>query len=599
MTEQLLISVMLAAPAVGWLLVVAMPARRNTVIAASTGAVGTASAAWIVCSIAGMIESSVSVSAGRWLEVSPELGLAVNLSFQADQSRCMLVLAASLVLLLRNAGAVSSDNDGRGATALLYSLSIATILAADLVVLAGLWILIDCCVVGMHADHSQSTGRSRRFLNTTIVLGGSGALLLVATLMAMARFSTSDIATVVSRSIEDSRVDATTVTAGLSVLFVAAVAVRCAFFPALIWPRTCLRMRPRDAGIVIALAGVLPGFSLAVAVFPLSAVSSDAFQLLGLLGVLTSFTAVGVALVQNDSDRVGALLSVSAAGLAASGFAAGLSSCGPVAACTLFTQLVAIAVLQRDRIVFGGGIAVGIAMMVAVTGIGGSNAVLSMIGSSLQGSRNQTGAAASDRLLLLAWWGILISQILWGIAMVKLAMNRSPNAATTGADAAGRHSVKRSAIASVAATIAACIALYGCIVPLNIPAAAGPPIRLLTFGAATPACLLGMVAAWLLMHAGENARSRVAVGLDSMTRLCHEWIYLEDAVRCGLELPIRGLALLTEICDRKILGGTSEQGWKNLPARFASSIEHLRFQPAVYYGLTGVFLVVGLLWSLR
>jgi len=101
------------------------------------------------------------------------------------------------------------------------------------------------------------------------------------------------------------------------------------------------------------------------------------------------------------------------------------------------------------------------------------------------------------------------------------------------------------------------------------------------------------------MQAGENVRRRVTGGLDSMTRLSREWFYLEDAIRCGLELPIRGLTLLIEICDRKILGGTAEHGWEKLPARIAGSIEYLRFQPAVYYGLTGVLLVVGLLWSLR
>ena len=600
MTEQLLISVMLAAPAVGWILVVAMPAWRHTTIAAATGLAGTASAAWIVCSIAGMIESSVSVSAGRWLEVSPELGLTVNLSFQADQPRCMLVLAASLILLLKNAGTARSKINGEGESALLYPLSIAAILAADLVVLAGIWILIDCCVVGLLTDRSRSTAKSRRTLNTAIVLGGSGALLLVATLIAMARFNTSDIGSIVNRSVEDGRVDATTVASGLSVLFVAAVAVRSAFFPALIWPRTCLRARPRDAGVVVALAGILPGLALAIAVFPLSAVSVDAFRLLGLLGVLTSFTATGVALVQKDSDRVAALLSVSAAGLAASVFAASLPSCGAIAACTLFTQLVAIFVLRRDHVVFGRGIAFGIAMLIAATGIGGSNAILSVIESSLQAGPNGTSVAVSDRLLLMAWWGILISQILWGIAIVKLVMSQPSRESGRGPDASQRHSAKCSTIASVAATIAACIAVFACVMPLAVPETGdASPTRLLTFGAATPACLLGMVAAWLLLQAGEKVRRRVAVSLDSLTRLCVEWFYLEDAVRCGLVLPIRGLAMLTEICDRKILGGTSEHGWKKFPVRIAGSIENLRFQPAVYYGLTGVFLIVGLLWSLR
>lgn len=600
MTEQLLISVMLVAPAVGWLWAVAMPIKSNIAIVASTVTVGTASAAWIACSIAGVIEPAVSVSAGQWLKVSSELNLAVNLSFQADESRCMLALAASLILLLKNAGAVSSKNDDDGKTALLYSLSIAATLATDLVVLAGIWVLIDCSVICLLTDRSQPTGKSKRALNTTFILTGSGALLLVATLMAMARFNTSDIGTIVSRSIEDGRVDATTVASGLSVLFVAAVAVRCAFFPALIWPRTCLRIRPRDAAIVIALAGVLPGFALAVAVFPLSAVSADGFQLVGVLGVLTSLTATGVALVQKDSERIGALLCVGAAGLAASGFAAGLPSCGPIAACTLLAQLVAISVLQRDHVVFERGITFGIAMLISVTGIGGSNAVLSHIESSLQASQNEIVDAASNRLLLIAWWGILIGQLLWGLAIVKLVTSRPTSETRPAPKSLNSNFASSSAIASVVATMAACVAICACIAPLDIPETANAsPKRLLNFGAATPACLLGMVSAWLLFQAGENIRSRVAVSLDSLARLCSEWFYLEDAVRCGLALPIHGLTVVTEFCDRKILGGTSEHGWKKLPVRIAGTIEHLRFQPAVYYGLTGVLLLVGLLWSLR
>lgn len=600
MTEQLLISVMLVAPAVGWLWAVAMPIKSNIAIAASTAVVGTASAAWIACSIAGVIEPAVSVSAGQWLKVSSEHNLAVNLSFQADQSRCMLALAASLMLLLKNAGTVSSENDDERGPSLLYSLSIAAILATDLVVLAGIWILIDCSVVCSLTDRSQPAGRSKKTLNTTVVLTGSGALLLVATLMAMARFNTSNIGTIVSRSIEDGRVDAATVTSGLSVLLVAAVAVRCAFFPALIWPRTCLRIRPRDAAIVIAFAGVLPGFALAIAVFPLSAVSADGFQLVGVLGVLTSFTATGVALVQKDSERIGAVLCVGAAGLAASGFAAGLPSCGPIAACTLLAQLVAIFVLQRDHVVFGQGIAFGITMLIAVTGIGGSNAVLSVIESSLQAGQNEIVDAASNRLLLIVWWGILIGQLLWGIAILKLVMSRPSSETSPAPNSLNPNFARSSAIASVVATMAACVAICACIAPLDVPGTADTsPTRLLNFGAATPACLLGMVSTWLLLQAGKNMRSRIAVSLDSLMRLCREWFYLEDAVQCGLALPIRGLAIVTEFCDRKILGGTSEHGWKKLPGRIAGTIEHLRFQPAVYYGLTGVLLLVSLLWSLR
>lgn len=599
MTEQLLISVMLVTPFVGWFLAVTIPAQQNTAIALSAGWAAAVSVAWLLCSIAELIESTASVSVGQWLIVVSEVDLTVSLSFQIDQSRCMLILAASLILLLKHASSNSSSSDDvdLGWTALLYSLSTVAIMTDDFVVLVGVWILIDCCVVGILAGRRLPAVQPRKPLNTTMALGGSGALLLIAILMATARFNSSNIEAVVSRAVEDGRVDATAVASGMSVLFVATVAVRCAFFPALIWPRMFLTRHPREAGIVVALAGILPGLALGLAVFPLSTVAADAFRLLGLLGILTSLTATGIAIVQDDSNRTGALLSVSAAGLAASGMVAGLPSCGPIAACTVLSQLVAIFVLQRDPGVFGRGIAFSVALIIAATGIGGSNAVLSIIESSRHASSNEAIASAPGQLLLTAWWGILFGQILWGIAIMKLVLIRPSNASTVSQNVSEQRPSKSSAITPA---LAACVAFCACIAPFDIPESASTsPTRLLAFGAATPACLLGMVAAWLLMQAGENVRSRVTASLTSLTQLCREWFYLEDAVRCGVALPIRGLAVVTEFCDRKILGGTPERSWKKLPDRVASTLEHLRFQSAVYYGLTGVLLIVGLLWSLR
>ncbi len=179
MTEQLLISVMLVTPFVGWFLAVAIPAQRNTAIALSAGWAVAVSVAWLLCSIADLIEPTASISVGQWLIVSSEVDLTVSLSFQTDQSRCMLILAASLILLLKNAGFDSSSSEDveSGGTALLYSLSTAAILTADFVALVGVWILIDCCVVGMLARRRLPAVQPRKLLNTTMVLGASGGVI--------------------------------------------------------------------------------------------------------------------------------------------------------------------------------------------------------------------------------------------------------------------------------------------------------------------------------------------------------------------------------------------------------------------------------------
>ena len=594
MTEQLLIAAMLILPVAGWLLAVAVPARRSSATAFFASLVSMLAVSWIASSRAGMIERAGRLVVGDWLVVPSADGLAVSLTFQADQSRCVLVLAASMLALLGTFGTDDSDNAGFSRVTLLYPLSVAAILVSGLVVLVSLWIAIDCCVFSVFAQEADGARPVRRRLSTTTILSCSGALLFVTTLLAMSRFGTSDIAEIVALSVEDKRIDAATVAAGLSVLIVAAVAIRCAFFPGLIWPRTGLEFCRRSSGIVVVLAGILPGISLAVASSPLGSLSPDAFLLLGMLGVLTCLTATGVALAQTDSARVVALLSIAVAGLAAAGLATSLPTIGHVATCTLFAQLMAIFVLQRCNGVSKRGVAFGFAMLVAVCGIGGGNAILSLVEVSLRGITDTATAASAGRLLVLIWWGVVLSQILWGVAIVKLVSIQPSTESTRNEDA------NASRLGTLVATLAACLAFIACMIPLGdgLTAQSELPSRLLTFGAATPACLLGVVSAWLLSQASEAVRGRVTGSLDSLTRICREWFYIEDAVRYGAVLPVRGLASLAEFCDRRLLGGRSEDGWKNAPTRIAGSFEYLRDQPAVYYGLTGVLLLVGLLWTL-
>jgi hypothetical protein len=592
-TEQLLILAMLILPLAGWLLAVAIPARRNVAMTLSALLVSMLAVSWIASSRAGMIDSARRLAVGDWLVVPSADGLAVSLTFLAGQSHCVLVLAASMLVLLGTVGTNDSEIADSSRVALLYPLSVAAILVTDLVVLVSIWIAIDCCVFSLFAQEAGARPVRRRF-NTATILGCSGALLFVATLMAMARFGTSDVAEIVARSVEDKRIDAATVASGLSVLIVAAVAIRCAFFPALIWARTGLENCLRNSGIVVVLAGILPGISLAVTSSPLGSISSDAFLLFGTLGVLTCLTATGIALAQTDSARVVTLLGIAAAGLSAAGLATNLPTIGHVATCTLFVQLTAIFVLQRCSGVSKRGAAFGIAILVSVCGIGGGNAILSLVEVSLRGIADTATTSSAGRLLVLIWWGVVLSQVLWGVAIVKLVSIQPSSEAVQVENA------NTSKLETLVATLAALLALIACIVPLRdgLPAVSELPTRLLMFGAATPACLLGVVSAWLLSQASEVVRGRVAGSLDSLTRLCRGWFYIEDAVRYGAAVPVRGLALLAEFCDRRILGGRSEDGWKHTPTRIASSFEYLRDQPAVYYGLTGVLLLVGLLWTL-
>ena len=429
MTEHLLISAMMILPLAGWLLAVAVPVQRNSATAFSASLTGVVAVSWIACSHAEMIESAARLAVGDWLVVPSAEGLAVSLTFRADQPHCVLILAASVLVLLGIPGTNESETAGSSRVTLLYPLSVAAILVTDLVVLVSIWIAIDCCVFSLFSQEEDRARPVQRRISTTMILSCSGALLFVTTLLAMSRFGTSDIAKIVARAVEDKRIDSATVASGLSVLIVAAVAIRCAFFPALIWARNGIEDCRGSSSIVVVLAGILPGISLAVVSSPLGIISADAFLLFGMLGVLTSATATGIALVQSDSARVVTLLSIAATGLSAAGLATNSSTVGHIAACTLFVQLLAIFVLQRSHEVSNRGAAFGMAILVAACGIGGGNAILSLVELSLRETAGTATASSADRFLILIWWGVVLSQILWGIAIVNLVSVR-PSAET-------------------------------------------------------------------------------------------------------------------------------------------------------------------------
>ena len=591
---------MIVVPVAGWVVGTLVPRGRSSAMTVSSGVTSAAALLWMANLLAGNFGPSVSVSAGNWLEIaSPEV-LAVSLSFRATQSSILLVLAASMIVLLKPFSSCWSESDDetrRPADLMtLYPLSIIAILATDLVVVVSIWAIIDIYVFSLPSCTAGSVHACRRRATTVAILSSSGALLLLATLMAMARFGTASLPEIISRSARDGRVDTPTVVSGLTVLLAAAIAVRGAFFPAIVWPRSHVESRPRDAAIIVLLAGILPAVSLAVAILPFREFSAaDGCLLLGMLGVLTCLAATGIALVQTDSGGTCALLFVGAAGLSAAALTTDHPSAGEVAACTLFAQTVAIFALRKTAGLARRGPAFVVALVVAASGIGGGNAILSLVEASQSGNANPNGQVhlPGDGSLHLLWWGVVAGQILWGLAIAQMtSLQRRADHSERRQGSHGDSSVSRRKEA-VLVTIVAGFALGTCVLPLGSfrEAAPEPSIRLLSFGAATPACLLGVVSGWLLAQSTDSIRRRITGCFDSLARLSREWFYLEDAVRYGMALPVCGLVLFLE--------GTAEEGWKQNPIRLADSLEHLRRQPAIYYGITGVLLVVGLLWSLR
>lgn len=605
LTEQLLTAAMLVVPAAGCFLAIVIPGRHLSLTVASAFLSLIVAAAWLVCHSAGLISSPVSLTFGSWLVIPSTDSLAVQLSFQADQSQVLLVLAAMIGTLLESIGPACAERRGAAdsiSLSVVFPLCVLAILTTDLVVLVSVWFLIDCCVFSLCRQAPRIARTSRRMPGTETVLCIASFVLLFAVLMTTSRFGTTGVAEVFTQSNVDYRVDTAVVVSGLSILLFAAAAVRSAFFPAMIWFRNCLEIQPRTAVLIVVVAGVLPGFSLAIRTLPLAEFATEGCNLWATLGVLTCFTASGVALVQRTSAKVSSLLVISTAGLCAAAMATGHPSAGNIAACALLTQVVAVVVLKWHDGQSNRGIAFVIAMIVAVSGISGSNIILSLVEAAIQRPTDADGSAINppEQFLPVIWWGIVLSQVLWGMAIVRLISCDSAASDTQESRNAAFTMPGRRQVETLFVAIAAGVTLGISILPLGDTASSDPSdsMRLLSFGAATPACLLGVVGAWMLSQANAEVRDRIMTVLESFNRLCRKWFYLEELIHYGVVLPVHIAAVLIEGCDRRILGGTSEDGWKQTPSRLADVLDNQRTLPGIYFGLTGVLVVVGLVWAL-
>lgn len=595
---------MLVVPAAGCGLYFANVVRSSSTLTFTSGLTSFLAVLWAVMFQFGLFTAPASVNAGNWLELSPSMGLTVPLTLVMDQQRALFVLAGSLIVLLETV-CLTQPNERRLGLPIqlmfLYPLSILAILSSSLVVVLIAWILTDGCIYAWHRLNSRKEDAADLRFNPATFLSFSSALLMLSLLMTAVRFQTFELNQFLSRAGADDRVDATTVISGLHVVLVAAIIIRSSFFPAMIWSRKFLESMPHDAFRVVVLAGILPGITLATSIEPLGVRSPDGSQLLGMLGLLTSLAATGVYLAQGQVARCTMLLSISAAGLSTVAFASGHVASEAIAGTALFCQLIAVFVLSTRLNAPRRGLIFSLAMAVAVSGIGGSNAILSSIELARTATGSTVARPSDDGVLLTLWWGVVISQFLWGAAIgrlirtdgLQIGSERTKHQRTqkSSESRAGTWMTSTAVILSFAATL-----MTIGVEPDAEPAASS--VRLFLFGAATPACLLGTVVAWLVTMSSSSVRDRVSGSLESLINLGQNWYYLHHAFQFGIAGPFRCLAWIIEAGDRTISGSTSESGWKKTAVRSAGLTEFLRHQPATYYGLTIVLVVTGLMWSL-
>lgn len=600
MIDQWLMALILLVPIIGALLALAFPrtARRSQFVAAAmtTGLTGI----WLAFSVSGFVAASTRLTAGTWLTIPSGLGIPVELTFELDQPRALLILMGSNILLFSLQRNHPPRSRSMLLALLLLPLASASLLAVNLIVVVFLWGLIDFCLClsSLHGDSGSRPGRTGNFIN---IVRCSSALLLLAVLIIAVRFGTATIDTILAEIATDERLDARSVMSGLTVVLAGAIACRIGVAPFFPWVRG--KSGPDSAqsefsAATITLAGVLPGIGLAIAVLPVAGSAPDGFLLLGALGAL-SVIASSISLVQPDSESAATPLAVCVGAMGCTAMATAQPGGTFVAAALVFAQLSAVVVLAKQpRWLFTRWLV----LAVAVSGGWGQNASLTLLESSmLQSATTARHSLYGDWLMTAVWWGIVVGQIHWGFVVLRLS-HRSQN--EQGARRTPSHSpesdqpstaiIPLDQTSEVLLLAAAMLAVGAGLLPVSSQLPAG----LLTFGAATPACLLGVVFAWLVVTADEESQAKMKMSFAKVHQKYRDWYSIDAYWHNGIVLPAKFLATTIALIDRKIFGGTREEGWRQMPIQLSETLEHLRLQPPVYYGLIMLLMVVGLLWTM-
>lgn len=551
-----------------------------------------------------------TVSLGEWLVMPGAHPTAVSPVLHFDATAAALLLVAGCVALLRlpDSQANRAHPSAFGRLALLPLTAVA-VMSTNLVALVVTWILLDVVLGGTGREVRSDTVETRS--SPWPLLRLSSACLLVAVLVGVSRYHTTDLLEIARSAASDERVDAAQVVAGLSVCLAAAAAIRCGLFPAILWLRRYFESSDRPDMSDVLLVTIIPGCGLVVRLASLSGGITNGTVLLAGLGALTGIAAAMIAATQTSAERVFPLLCLSVVAMAC----AGSVSAGPdYAAVALPTVLILIPLLaavfrsghsnsdassgsriQLDTITRNFGIGV------LISGLAGSNAILGQI---------RAEALASPELLALGlprervcnaiWIACVFGQCLFAFALVRGVTRRS----NMPAQAPGSDRVPARQFFGSVAVIAGVI-LAAWLLPLRESLSPAPPgadvstASFMVFGPATPAALLGAVVAWLLYRDESATKENSARGLDSLHRLGRNWFYLEQAWRFGVAGPIRVLSFVATLVDRHLISSGREEAWRVSATAPAAGIEHLRRTGPVYYGLGIVLVVAGLLLVLR
>lgn len=525
----------------------------------------------------------VVLSAGEWFQFPGDLSTTVRLDFQFDTVAVGLLLIVVCVSLLYP-GQLSMQQRLVGGA--IFMLASAAVLLTDLVALLVVWTIL---AILLDAGRKRTAEAD----SSSLVLHLSSVCLLAALLVGAARYHTTDLLQLMTAASVDDRIDARSVAAGLSVWLAAATAIRCGVFPAILWLRGCVADDAHCRFRHLILATLLPGLAIVLRLMEASNSLSDGGILLAGLGALTTVIAGMIAVAQTQLLPTVALLAVASAASTCVACVAGGPAVVEIMLPSILTQLPLLAVVlaldgqskTAPRVVRYG------AVFVLCSGVAGPNAVVALLLVETQLGTISGSVAMGypvQQFCAGVWTAMTIGQWLFGYALVKAVLKSeqtSPDSSAT----------QNFPVLSLAVTVG--VLATACVLPAHadLPARESILPSFAKLGLGTVALLIGAVSAW--MTAGRE--SVPIPGIGSLARISQNWFYLPRVWSIAVSLPVRMVSLLVTAVDTHLISSGREEAWKYSLGTPATGLEHLRRAGAVFYGLSVVLLVVGLLFVLR
>lgn len=644
-----LLAVLIAAPAAGAL---AVPARSLALLQGTVAAWLAASFAWLILTASGNLPEVVQLNLATLVEMDADGG-AIALSIELSSVRVGL-LVSGLLLLLPTALRRNSEHDSgppekitavaidpetnadsrrrRVSRSLRLQLGILptgaiALLCDDLIVVVAAWLLLDSLLIrfaetttSTHSAHGSDPAvtrpdrTDRRFLLTVLRL--SSVALLVAVLLANTRYHSTSLTQVIAAALADTRIDASMVRSGTLVWFALAIASRAALFPIGIWMRPLVESNSRDVLPTAVWAAMLPAAGVLLSLSPLLPAAPESCLLLAVLAGLSGVTFGAIALTAcptNDEWQllpilvIVAAISVMGVSVPALSESTTGSTTALIGTTIVLSNTVALGVLSLS----GNRRTVrSLAAAFLLSGLGGPNYLLDQLHSVRQslpatGQTNEltatTSTAMSSSVATGLWWALCVTQFLIGATVATYFLQgRFPVSAARKKDGPASNQLQNQtttrdpqSTSAYTAPLMLVLAIVGCLALASTTTFG----ELISFNAATPSGLLGAVSVWLFLQVPVATQDRVRAGSASFKRLTRNWFYADEAV-ASVRLVAGWVCWAVEVFDRKVLGGRSEDAWRQNPNLAARGIEGIDEHGPGYASLAALLAVTGLLLAL-